>query len=169
MPIRFRCSRCHRLLGIGRRKAGTETRCPHCGSTIMVPRNDVGEPERIHLEDIEELLNPVLVPPAPAVATRPAPPPAAPRVLPRPAQEPSSADRPLFERDIDSVLGANGTGSAETELKGQQPANIGMDAMSLEPEPNQIVLSPQKATALAVIVVILLAVSFAAGVLVGSH
>ena len=37
MPIRFRCSRCNRLLGIARRKAGTETTCPHCGATIMVP------------------------------------------------------------------------------------------------------------------------------------
>jgi hypothetical protein len=37
MPIRFRCGYCSRLLGIARRKAGTNTTCPHCGATIAVP------------------------------------------------------------------------------------------------------------------------------------
>jgi len=37
MPIRFRCEKCHRLLGIARRKAGTQTRCPHCACVIIVP------------------------------------------------------------------------------------------------------------------------------------
>ena len=40
MPIRFRCGYCNRLLGIARRKAGTETNCPHCGYAITVPVPD---------------------------------------------------------------------------------------------------------------------------------
>jgi phage FluMu protein Com len=40
MPIRFRCSVCHQLLGIGRRKAGTVVRCPKCTNQVMVPEAD---------------------------------------------------------------------------------------------------------------------------------
>ena len=46
MPIRFRCSHCNRLLGIARRKAGTETKCPHCEGTILVPAEDAAEDNR---------------------------------------------------------------------------------------------------------------------------
>ena len=46
MPIRFRCSHCNRLLGIARRKAGTETKCPHCEGMILVPAEDAAEDNR---------------------------------------------------------------------------------------------------------------------------
>jgi hypothetical protein len=44
-----------------------------------------------------------------------------------------------------------------------------MDAMSLEPDSGHIVLSTQKATVLAVGVVLLIAFAFAAGFLIGSR
>ena len=172
MPIRFRCSRCNRLLGIARRKAGTETKCPHCGATIVVPTGDESDDERTHLDDIDELINPANVEPAsaaaPAVATRPAPP-SMPRAQPRQAAEPvPGEERPLFERDLDSVLGAQAALGAEAP-KPRPATTAGKDAMSLGSEQSQLVLSSQKATALVVIVVVLLALSFTAGFLIASR
>jgi phage FluMu protein Com len=37
MPIRFRCVYCDKLLGIARRKAGAVVNCPHCGEKLIVP------------------------------------------------------------------------------------------------------------------------------------
>jgi DNA-directed RNA polymerase subunit RPC12/RpoP len=175
MPIRFRCSRCNRLLGIARRKAGAETKCPHCGATIMVPRDaDDGGEEDTQFDDIDELINPAAERPshsaAPAVAARPAPPPvprparSAPKPIPLPPEE-----RPLFEREIDAVLGLT-DGRNRGELKKPKHApTAGVDALSLAPEVASISLSPQRATALAVVVVILMALSFGAGFLIGSR
>lgn len=40
MPIRFHCKRCHQLLGIASRKAGTEIACPKCGLPQEVPSEE---------------------------------------------------------------------------------------------------------------------------------
>src|SRR5439155_715796 len=40
MPIRFRCQRCQQLMGIARRKAGTEVQCPTCREMVHVPNED---------------------------------------------------------------------------------------------------------------------------------
>lgn len=40
MPIKFRCDDCRQLLGIARRKAGTEVNCPRCGKILVVPPED---------------------------------------------------------------------------------------------------------------------------------
>ena len=37
MPIRFHCQRCHQLLGIASRKAGSDIQCPKCGISQIVP------------------------------------------------------------------------------------------------------------------------------------
>lgn len=37
MPIRFRCTACRRLLAIARRKAGTLVKCPKCRTELTVP------------------------------------------------------------------------------------------------------------------------------------
>ena len=37
MPIRFRCVYCNKLLGIARRKAGAVVNCPHCAEKLIVP------------------------------------------------------------------------------------------------------------------------------------
>lgn len=171
MPIRFRCSSCNRLLGIARRKAGSETKCPHCGATIMVPASDEDDDERTRLDDIDELMNPLSAAPAPVIATRPATP-SMPRAVARPVSEPlplPEEEQPLFERDLDSVLQAHGATTAAEAAKPKPATTAGTDAMSLEPERNHLVISSQKATALVVIIVVLLALSFAAGFLIASR
>src|SRR5436190_7467400 len=86
MPIRFRCPQCDRMLGIARRKAGSQTTCPGCAKVVTVPVQD----DRTELDDLDILLNPNAAvnggvahkpPPAPP---RPAPP-VAPRSAPPPA------------------------------------------------------------------------------------
>jgi DNA-directed RNA polymerase subunit RPC12/RpoP len=42
MPIRFRCVYCEKLLGIARRKAGAVVNCPHCGEKLIVPTPEEG-------------------------------------------------------------------------------------------------------------------------------
>jgi DNA-directed RNA polymerase subunit RPC12/RpoP len=174
MPIRFRCNRCNRLLGIARRKAGAETKCPHCGATIMVPHDDDGDDEQTQFDDIDELVNPVTSLPvkaaAPSIAMRSAPPP-----VPRAARPGHEAiplppeERPLFERDVETVLGAINYAPNGTEpVKKKSAPTAGLDAMSLAHERSHIVLSAQLATALAVVVVVLMALSFGAGFLVAS-
>lgn len=181
MPIRFRCSACSHLLGIARRKAGTETICPRCAAKILVPQSEETEDNSQHLEDIDDMINPASAPsttparstPAmPVVATRTAPPPA-PRSASKPVVELlpiHEAERPLFERDVDSVLGVTNQAQDAAAAAGVKPAaTSGMDAMSLGSERGHLVLSAQKATALVVAVVVLLALSFGAGFLIASR
>ena len=40
MPIRFYCNRCHQILGIASRKAGSEIECPKCGRAQTVPNEE---------------------------------------------------------------------------------------------------------------------------------
>jgi hypothetical protein len=40
MPIRFRCRYCNQLIGIARRKAGTDVSCPTCHGLLTVPPGD---------------------------------------------------------------------------------------------------------------------------------
>ncbi len=215
MPIRFRCSYCNRLLGIATRKAGMQTTCPHCGSSITVPlpNQDESKTERLDLDDVDELLAKsatatakeasVAAPPAPAplvtappsaapsspapvaeqphvepvappLATATAPAKAAPvpqpAVKPRPAPPPvpktaskptHPEDRPLFEGDVDEILGE--TEKPQEEEKPKRKPTSGQDALSLDDSPRQIVLTGPTATMLMVLAVVLMAVAFAAG------
>ena len=43
MSIRFRCNRCHQLLGIAERKAGAGIQCPKCGRAQVVPSKEAAE------------------------------------------------------------------------------------------------------------------------------
>src|SRR5262245_56695396 len=40
MRIRSRCKSCHQLLGIARRKSGTQVNCPTCRCQVLVPAQD---------------------------------------------------------------------------------------------------------------------------------
>ena len=192
MPIRFRCSYCNRLLGIATRKAGTETTCPHCGYTITVPfpREEESKTDRLDLGDVDEMLGKsaaagtgepaVLAPPArPAVVSAPALPeeahpvkPAATRAQPSPRSSSAqkgtprpahSDDRPLFENDVDELLGEPAA-SAEPP-KPKAPPVSGPDARGLDDTPRSIVLTGGMATLLVIVVAALMAASFAAGYL----
>ena len=43
MPIRFHCPPCGQLLGIARRKAGTQVQCPSCRAWVLVPNTSEAE------------------------------------------------------------------------------------------------------------------------------
>ena len=149
MPVRFRCAYCNQLLGIARRKAGSIVRCPTCSGQVIVPT-------------IESI----------------------------PVEQPAAAvEQPVFERsDFDDLLGTAATGgvASAVESSPQAPMPVApagawgthsepaFDMSKLDPSaslragaPPGIVLSPIKATVIAVVVIVLLGVAFGAGVLVG--
>ncbi len=159
--------------------------------TVPVPNEDDSKTERLSFDDVEAMLGrevteigdpasasarpvasaPVAPPPAekprsepksaaaalPVPRPRPAPPP-----LPKPAPKPIDPDDPpLFEADVDELLGAKA--APEEEARARPPVVSGMDALSLGDPPRQVTMSAQKATLLMVAVVVLLALAFAAG------
>jgi hypothetical protein len=150
VPIRFRCTNCDQLMGIARRKAGSLVRCPACRSEIAVPADADDDS-----------------PPIPAPTPVPAP---APR-----------AD--LFDRDDFDALLAGGPSlpgvrpapllrssprplAEPTEAKAAGPEPV---AVSLVPVQGGLVLSPGWVTTLTVVFLLLLAMAFALGLLVGRH
>jgi phage FluMu protein Com len=141
MPIRFRCPRCTRLLGIARRKAGTRINCPQCAAAVVVPVQTENDPD---LNELDQLLNPNPAangngaaypapqaldltdlpdpePGRPAVATAPRPVPARPTPsAPVPPAAPGRSksrrageESPLFEQNnVDVLLGLTGPAGA---------------------------------------------------------
>ncbi len=51
MPIRFRCVYCNQLLGISRRKAGTIVRCTTCEGQLIVPDPSDAATEAAHQDE----------------------------------------------------------------------------------------------------------------------
>jgi phage FluMu protein Com len=158
--------------------------------TVPVPQEDDGRTERMNLEDVEAALGrgateviqpaalaapavPMSLPPSeppraevpkPAAYPKPAaaPPPPAPKPRPAPPKPPIDPnDPPLFEKDMDEILGKT---VAPVEAERDKPAKVsGMDAMSLGEPARHLVISAQKATFLMILVVVLLVLAFAAG------
>lgn len=185
MPIRFRCSECDRLLGIARRKAGTQIRCPQCGELTTVPVEDApdaGGHDRT-LGDLDDLLGPapatngsLLASPEPALITidaSAAPKPPKPLSVEYSAPRPAAAPKPkrpapksgdsLFEQDVDALLGIERSEEAFVLDEPKAKPVTGMDAMSLDDGPGTITLSSQKATLIVVAAVILMLVAFVTG------
>jgi phage FluMu protein Com len=80
MPVRFRCRHCHQLLGISRRKIGMAVSCPTCHIKVVVPATDAPDVDRpaahkpdplFEGSDLDALLQPALVDPAPGSAQVP--------------------------------------------------------------------------------------------------
>jgi hypothetical protein len=152
MPIRFRCSSCHQLLGIARRKAGTYVNCPTCQRSLLVPAEDQAPAEQ-----------PAAAPAASAPADAPA----------------------LFERDdfdallrpppslaVDAPPRYNGGQPQSAAPRAPAPRDYSAQGPTWQPpaesaEPAGVVLSPARTTILTVVVILLLAVAFGAGLLVG--
>src|SRR5262249_11509480 len=143
MPIRFRCQYCNQLMGIARRKAGTEVECPTCKGKVIVPQSSAeieappGAARGGLLEDsdIHDVLHPTKLPNPTAAGAKPA----------------TAAANPFHFQgsyDVEPVPGAK--------------------AAPMDPPPvGAIVLSPTKATIIAVAVILGLAVAFCLGVFVG--
>lgn len=144
MPIRFRCRYCNQLMGISRRKAGMTVNCPTCHAQVVVPQSepeDKAEPPPVEL-----------IPDAPA---------------------------PLFERsDFEAILqspvvdkSANRAPPPPQSLPfaTEIPSQPSFSTPSAAPRlhPTGLVLSPTQATWLTVGIIVLVALSFGAGLLVG--
>ncbi len=177
MPIRFRCPHCERLLGIARRKSGSQIRCPQCGEGISVPHEDDGSDRT--LRGLDDLLGPppeANGTPAPLPAPEPSRPAVATEPFPRSGSRPSApkrrpaGDDPLFEMgSVDALLGIVRHDEA---LELEEPLTVkpvsGMDAMSLDEGSGKIVLTSQKATMLVIAAAVLMLLAFAAGFAIGS-
>jgi hypothetical protein len=172
MPIRFRCAYCNQLLGIARRKAGTVVRCPTCAGQVVVPASDAApEPEEpqpggdrpvFERSDFDELFN------NPKPVTEAADPPTAGAASPRKQQEGAAgtAAPPAESAAPDEAWGTHADPDVEAEPIGIPPRG-GPSGFQAPYRQAGIVLSPTRATILTVVVVVGLAVAFAAGLLVG--
>src|SRR5262245_54451022 len=157
MPIRFRCN-CGQLLGIARRKAGSMVSCPSCHNEVLVPLQDD------------------------AATSAPSQPPAV----------PGTGGPALFERDdFDDLLQGGMSLAGGTPARGSavrtpapparpQPIPPSVPVVHLEAKPMPpvagtaqvapvpgLILSPARATVLTVVVILLLALAFASGLIVG--
>ena len=100
-------------------------------------------------------------------------PPPRPQPQAQPPRKPTPMrESPLLENDVDALLGMHKPGTKfeldEAAPPKKQPVS-GFDALNLMDEPGGLHLSPQKATLLAVGVVVLLGIAFAAGYLIASN
>ncbi len=169
MPIRFRCPHCNQLLGIARRKSGSMVHCPTCNAHLLVPAKD--EPPAAPEEPARPLSDPV----APA---------AAPGLFERDdfdALLQFSVSGPIEPRkssagSVHAPVPATRIPPAEpivppAPLPMLPPLNV--DQWPAAPRPLAplpapgLILSPGRATVLTVVVILLLAVAFGAGLIVG--
>jgi hypothetical protein len=165
MPIRFRCAYCNQLLGIARRKAGTVVRCPTCAGQVVVP--SVDQPEEkpppnqplFERSDFDDLFDnePAKIEGVPE--------PRAGGAVPQ-GTGGGAAGTAAPPAPLPLPGGPWGT-QAEPDAGLDSPLPQGAPAYGPPARPPGIVLSPTKATVLTVIVVVGLAVAFAAGLLVG--
>ena len=145
MPIRFRCRHCNQLMGISRRKAGMMVQCPTCHAQVAVPQPGQEEMD------------------------------APPAAMPIPDAPP-----PLFERSDFDVFLQNPVAEKPSAHPGTPPplsfaseiqSSPSFAPSSVSPHLRQpgLVLSPVQATWLTVVIILLVALAFGAGLLVGHY
>jgi phage FluMu protein Com len=181
MPIRFRCTSCRKLLGIARRKAGTVVKCPDCGSDLIVPTEVTTTlPARGGRRPAAGGSTPEPIP-----RTPPPPPKHATNGTGAAVKTPESM--PLFERpDFESLLNPAVQKAAATlpptplgpvavpvqEMPRPAPApnplTFDDDEEAYDLEPAGLVLSKATLTVMAVVVVVLIGLAFAAGYLLAA-
>jgi hypothetical protein len=166
MPIRFRCAYCSQLMGIARRKAGTVVSCPTCHGQVVVPDPGPGveETERAATDgppplfersDFDEVFAPVPGGPVPAPAkgstgANPIPVPIVPSAPPPPPDAPGK-----------------GWAAAQQELSFDVERAPEPVPETVRTGQTGVWLSPTAMTLLCLMVVVLLALSFVAGLLLG--
>ncbi len=158
MPIRFRCQHCRQLLGISRRKAGMTVHCPTCRAEVTVPLEDElpQQPDVVQAEQQDES-----------------------------SGSPSPAPPALFERDdFEELLqGAVGqselirprSGAVQMPAPVTRPSSSSMQSDVVVPPPlprlspaaSGLLLTPKWVTVLTVVVIVLLALAFGSGLLIG--
>ncbi|MGH7174094.1 MAG: hypothetical protein ACRELF_09110 [Gemmataceae bacterium] len=148
MPIRFRCRHCNQLMGISRRKAGMTVQCPTCHGSVLVPQPDSEEPPE---------------PPQP--------------------QPIGGGPAPLFERSDFEAFLQNPTEDRPVAPSVPPPPPpaapfvtdippspaFSMPPGQLHAHTPGLLLSPTQATWLTVVVILLIALAFGAGLLVGHY
>jgi hypothetical protein len=163
MPIRFRCRYCNQLMGIARRKAGMTVNCPTCHAQVVVPPP-------------EAEAQPEAPPSAPAVGEAPAP-----------APVEGAVPAPLFERSDFEAFLENPVHEAPPRApeppapppvapapspfasESFAPPPLPLSSSAMRSPPAGLVLSPTQATWLTVVAILLLALAFGAGLLVGHY
>ncbi len=141
MPIRFRCRHCNQLMGIARRKAGTMVSCPTCRAQVLVPMQD----EEPHPQPLGGAVAPPLFERSDFEAFLDNPP-EAPAPAPPPAPSPFAPTMP-----------SSPSIPEPTSTAARAPSSPGL------------FLSPTQATWLTVSVILLVALAFGAGLLVGYY
>jgi hypothetical protein len=158
MPIRFRCPTCNRQLSTARRKAGTQVVCPRCEETITVPDADLADPGTAEVPQSVQVVQAGTAK-LPRNNGRPATArPAA--VAPKPGDSGPLFEREDFERLLEPAVRKAGEESA---VRPSTPL-----PMALTPEEG-VTISRGAVVSLAVLMVVLLAMAFATGYLVGTQ
>ncbi|HET6575326.1 MAG TPA: hypothetical protein VFG68_17095 [Fimbriiglobus sp.] len=157
MPIRFRCPTCNRQLSTARRKAGTQVVCPRCEDEITVPDADLADPGTAEVsQPVEAVQSGTTMPPRvnghPAT-TRPV------VVAPKPGDSGPLFEQEDFERFLEPTVRTAGEEAAKTSP---------LLPMALTPE-DGVTISRGAVASLAVLMVVLLAMAFATGYLVGTQ
>jgi hypothetical protein len=154
MPIRFRCRYCNQLMGISRRKAGMTVHCPTChGQVIVPPGEGEDQPAASAPEAAEQAAAPLFErSDFEAFLQGPAHEPAPPHPVNPPAPPPPPARSP-----------------SPYEAERLQAPSLSLSPGTLPRSAPGLVLSPTQATWLTVVAILLLALAFGAGLLVGFY
>ena len=177
MPIRFRCPYCNQLMGIARRKAGTVVRCPKCNGQLVVPDLQEEAPGEAPPEP----------PPPPLVPPPPPPPPPPPAAAPQLAGDPLVFERNDFEDIFVSLKKGSPAPGSSSPPKASAPPGGAPPAVQEAPQPQSwkgvpagrtggseaakpaLTLSARMVTVLSIVLIVVVALAFAVGVLVGRH
>ena len=146
MPIRFYCNRCHQLLGIASRKAGSEIECPKCGRSQIVPNEEAAAASMVldkfakTLQTPEDPANLIVYDDEPAVIETP---------------------REKGKKKADSALAEE---SVEQHSAIEESPSVGY----AEPLPSGMILFPRRSLYVqGLLFLVLAAVAFAAGYFIG--
>jgi phage FluMu protein Com len=177
MPIRFRCASCDKMLSIARRKSGSVVNCPTCQAELIVPTETLAT---VRIDG-----NGPPMPPAPPAPTQ-LPLPVAKKkkkdkpkgvAHPTPDFGPPPKSMPLFERpDFEALLSPN-SGSPSQPIVASSPDMKPVPAAPLPPmpipvsqpdEPDVVLVSRGNLTLVAVVMVVLVGLAFAAGYIIAA-
>lgn len=150
MPIKFRCPVCEGMLSIARRKAGMQVVCPKCGDEVTVPDADLaaGDSDASDETDVEEVVTRVKAGGNGSAK--------------------KSAEPPLFERgDLDKLLGTPDKLPPAPVIPKPPTSPLVPDPAAPAAEEG-IFVSRGTLVVLGLLVVVLIALAFATGFLIGS-
>jgi hypothetical protein len=166
MPIRFRCAYCNQLMAIARRKAGTVVRCPTCAGQVVVPNTgSSGQQEAAQApspaaggvferSDFDKLLE------------NPAPPPVHAPPPPGPGVGPPLPPLPNPEQEFPGV-GAVPPAAGDSGFDVNPVPLLTPGVPAFHPRQRGLIMTPARWLLLLLIVLVLVALAFLAGLLIG--